>query len=329
MAKSKPYPFLLTIRLSIMTKKLYILLIIAVCFSFASCISDNNNECATNSRLNVSFVADIDNRNMQTRSTKSGFSENDNIGIYMVDYVDEIPMHIGTISNFMNAEHVYNGSFWNSRNGEELYLTTDQTKSNLYAYYPFDYEMSRSPEKRNLATYPFSVESDQSLSSQKSDFLWAKYSGLSSSNTIAKLTFRHLLTKVIINATYGNLGTGNESVIIQNLSSDASINMENGDVLPKGAKSNSEIIPFTQKVPNMGFDKTLSAIITPQLVASGTSIFTVNVNDVLYAFTLDNSLLFESGYTYTFNLVIGEANTRSTETSGTKHTISFVSKTSF
>lgn len=311
-----------------MTKKLYIsLLITAICFSFASCISDN--ECAKSNRLSVSFVADIENRNLQTRSTKSGFSENDNIGVYMVDYNNDASMPIGTISEFMNAEHIYNGNFWYSKNGEELYLTTDQTKADLYAYYPFDYEMSRVSGKTDLRVYPFNVEKDQSLSSQKSDFLWAKYSGLSGSNTIAKLTFKHILTKVIINLTYGNLGNGTEPILIHNLTREALIDMENGNVFNTGLNSNSDIIPFIHYEANKGFDKTLSAIIIPQFVDSGTSIFSVNINDELYAFTMENPILFESGYSYTFNLIIGEANTRSTKTASTEKRVSLVSKTSF
>lgn len=310
-----------------MRKKIYILLITAICFSFASCIRDN--QCSMNNSVKISFVTDIENHNTQVRSTKSDFSENDNIGIYLVDYVENIPMPIGTISTFMNAEHVYNGNTWNSKDGDELYLSTDQTKANLYAYYPFDYEMSRAPDKLDLRVYPFSVEQDQSLNSQKSDFLWVKYSNLSISNTIAKLTFKHILTKVVINLKFGSLGNGTEPVTIHNLTKDALIDMESGYVFDTGTNSNSEITPYTQNVPNSGFDKTLSAIIIPQFVASGTSLFSISVNNELYAFTIEHPLFFESGYSYTFNLIIGEANTRSLQISNTEKRISLISKTSF
>lgn len=312
-----------------MTKKFYILLITTIYFSFASCISDN--QCSTNNNLSISFVADIENHNVQTRSTKSGFSEDDNIGVYMIDYVDGSPLPIGTISNFMNIEYIYNGNSWNSKNGEELYLSTEQTEANLYAYYPFDYEMSRAPDKLDVRTYPFSVEKDQSLNPQKSDFLWAKYSGLSSSNTIAKLTFKHILTKVVINLKFGNLGNGTEPVTIHNLTNDALIDMESGDVFDTGTNADSEIIPYTQGIANSGFDKTLNAIIIPQFVSSGTSIFSININNELYAFVIENPIMFQSGFAYTFNLVIGEANTRNTQSEPirTEKKISLVDKTPF
>lgn len=310
-----------------MIKKIYIVLITTICGSFASCISDN--QATMNNSLNVSFVADIANQNMQTRSIKSSFTENDNIGVYLVDYVENTPMPIGTISTFMNTEHIYDGNVWHSKDGDELYLSTDLTKANLYAYYPFDYEISRAPDKLDLRAYPFSVELDQSLNSQKSDFLWAKYSGLSISNTIAKLTFKHILTKVVINLKLGNLEIGNEQVKIQNLTKDALIDIEDGNVIDAGTNFNSEITPYTQNIANTGFDKTLNAIIIPQFVSSGTSLFSVSVNNELYAFTLENAIVFESGYSYTFNLIVGEANVRSSKTVSIEKRISLISKISF
>lgn len=310
-----------------MTKKLYILLTTSICLIFTSCLSDN--ECGNNDTLRVSVVADIVSSKLKTRSSKSGFSENDNIGLYMVDYENGIPMPLGTISNFMNTEYVYDGTYWNSKDSEELYLTTDQTKADLYAYYPFDYEMSRTPGKADLRSYPFSVESDQSLSSQKSDFLWAKYSELSSANTIAKLTFKHILSKIVLNVTYGNLGNGNESVTIHNLSQDVLINMRTADVSEVKLNSNNEIKPYLQDIANAGFDKTFSAIIIPQSVETGTSLFAITVNEQMFAFTLDSPISFESGLSYTFNLVIGEANTRSIQNSSIERRISLVDKSSF
>ncbi|MBD8348162.1 MULTISPECIES: fimbrillin family protein [unclassified Dysgonomonas] len=310
-----------------MTKKLYILLITSICLIFTSCLSDS--ECGNNDTLRVSIVADIASSKLKTRSSKSGFSENDNIGLYMVDYVNGIPMPVGTISNFMNTEYVYDGTYWNSKDTEELYLTTDQTKADIYAYYPFDYEMSRTPGKADLRSYPFSVESDQSLSSQKSDFLWAKYSELSSANTIAKLTFKHILSKIVLNVTYGNLGNGNESVTIHNLTQNALINMRTADVSEVKLNSNNEIKPYLQDIANAGFDKTFSAIIIPQSVETGTSLFAITLNDQMFAFTLDSPISFESGLSYTFNLVIGEANTRSIQNTNIERKISLVDKSSF
>lgn len=310
-----------------MTKKLYILLITSIGLIFTSCLSDS--ECGNNDTLRVSVVADIASSRLKTRSSKTGFSPNDNIGLYMVDYKNNTPMPIGTISDFMNTEYTYDGTYWNSKDGEELYLTTEQTKADLYAYYPFDYEMSRASGKTDLRAYPFSVESDQSLSPQKSDFLWAKYNELSNTNTIAKLTFRHILSKVVLNVTYGNLGNGNESVIIHNLIKDASIDMRTADISTIETNSNYEITPYLHDIANMGFDKTFSAIIIPQFVKTGTSLFSVTVNDQLFAFTLDSPLSFESGLSYTFNLVIGEANTRSSQNSNIEQKISLVNKISF
>lgn len=306
-----------------MTKKIFIVSILLISVALTSCMRDGST-CATNEKYKISIVAEVNNTYKQTKSSsKTSFKNNDNIGIYWVNYKDDSPLPLGTPSEFMNVEYVYNNSYWHSKDGEDLYLPTDNAIGDIYAYHPFDYEMSRHPNKKNLKTYPFTVERDQSLSSVNSDFLWAKYSGISIQNTAAKLTFQHLFSKMTLNITYGDLGNNYEDILIQNVTREAIIDLETGMVWDTGINTN--IKPYVHATANKGFDKTLSAIVVPQIAYSQKPLFSITINNEEYAYILDETLFLDPGFEYTFNLIIGEAKLKS----GSQNTISLVSKSPF
>lgn len=283
-------------------KRIYYVILVAV-LTLVTVSCNKNNDCDISS--NISLLANIENSYPDEGTHKTMFESGDIIGIYLVDYENGVPQEIGTYNNYMNEEYVLNDSHWNNFSNNNLTLTDPYTMANMYAYYPYDSQMGIAADKRDLEAYPFSSHTDQSTSLHKSTFLWAKYDSIYIGNTVAKLTFNHLLSKVSINIVSNDSGYNEKDILIENLQTKSVINLNNGKVTANGGINN--IIPYIEPVPVDGFENTLSAIVIPQTIAKGTALFSIPNNGILYVYTAEEDLNFKQGTAYQFNMVIGTA----------------------
>lgn len=269
-----------------------------------SCSNDSDREnIETKTRLNIS--AYINDSYSSYKTSKVFFQPDDLIGLYLVDYLDGIPQKIGSINNFMNSCYIYTGNYWHSNDGDNLYLTDNTTVADLFAYFPYDYEMSREDSKRNLSAYPFSVGQDQRDLSISNDFLWAKSSQVSVVNANIQLEFKHLLSKIIINILIDDSSNTANSLYIHNLTKDATINMNTGIVTPIG--KNTIITPYEEMQTNPKFDKTYSALVIPQSIQAGTALFSIEIDKQTFTFLTEETLILQQGTLYTFNLIVSKA----------------------
>ena len=111
-----------------------------------------------------------------TRVNDSGFCDDDEIGVYIVDYQGNNPGDLQTSGNRgTNVRHTFDeaGNQWES--AYDIYWKDGQTHIDVYGYYPYG-----SPEDVNA--YTFEVQKDQSTETtsngmggyEASDFLWGK-----------------------------------------------------------------------------------------------------------------------------------------------------------
>lgn len=282
-------------------KNCWIFLIIISFMSLISCSKkDETYNDSTKLILNIS----IDNR---TRISKQSFEKGDKIGFYLVNYVNNMPGILGNILNTekVNIEYEYNGTFWNAPDGEEIYL--NNTYSDLYAYYPYDYEMNRTNEKMNLAAYPFSIQTDQSSSLIENDFLWSKVTKLNNENSEAQVIFQHLMGRCEINLKFNDSIEKPEdpNLKIHNTKTHCTINLRVGEVF---AIDGNEIIhPQKNSKTNTGFDKTYDVILIPQIIEKGTPFFSVNIDNYTLIYELEEDLTISSQELYVFNMTVGSA----------------------
>ncbi|MFR9165503.1 MAG: fimbrillin family protein [Dysgonomonas sp.] len=275
-----------------------------ITFFLASC--EDNDYFFEKGKIPLKLSAQIYDSYTSDKIDKMSFDENDSIGIYLVDYSNGIPQKIGSINNFMNSHYIYTGSYWHSNTGENLYLTDNNTVADLYAYYPYDYGMSREASKRDLSAYPFSISADQRSSISTNDFLWVKYTSVSVARTNVALIFKHLMSKIIVNVRFDTELADSNSLYIHNVKKDGFIDMNTGNVVHTA--NNYIITPFVEKTTTQNFNQTYSAIIMPQYLEIGTSLFSIETDGKLYTFQLDSGLTIEQGTSYTFNLIVGNAN---------------------
>lgn len=275
-------------------------------------------------RKKILIGASIYKEENKKRIAGSGFESGDRIGVYVVDNINGNPGTIGLYNNAINIQHMYDGNNWKTMIGEELYWTNPTTNADIYAYYPYDSEMSKFPDKINLSAYPYKVNENQQESFTTNDFLWAKATNIYPTEDKINLSFSHSLSKIKINLTSDTELPENvfSSLLIHNLRNNSSININTGTATVSGQAT--VIVPY--KEINAGNKTTFHAIIIPQSIVKGTPLFSIEINGEKFIFEIDSDLEFKPQKEYQFDLTINETNIR---THTVRHNISKYKETTW
>lgn len=280
----------------------YCIILLLVSLFFASCSEDDEKDCNAVA-LNLSVA--IDNG---FRISKQTFTDGDRIGLYLVDYTGDTPGILGDVfaTRYFNTEYVLSGTNWNANDGKEIYLSGEY--SDLYAYYPYDPEISKASDKMNLAEYPFRIQTEQSASSTESDFLWAKTLKLSPTYPYANVIFRHLMSRFEINLKFNNHSEkpSDPQLKIYNTQTFCTIDLRMGIVSAAGEVK--IIKPYKALNTIGGFDYTYDVIIVPQFIPEGTPLFSVTLNDgSVLIYETENDITVTPQDIYVFNMTVGTA----------------------
>lgn len=236
----------------------------------------------------------------QTRTNESGFQDGDQVGIYVVDNVNNAPGVLNTTGNHAsNVKFTYSatGSIWAPAVGSEIYWNDSKTKIDIYSYHPYNSSVG------SVTAYPFSVESDQSSTGNyfKSDFLWAKAANVTSQTSPVNLYYGHRLSKVLLTTSVGDGFTTEEynstskSMQLLGTKLSSTINLSTGVATATGAAGT--ITPL-----NSG--NTYSAIVVPQTLAPGTTFIKMTVNGVDYTYAL--GIIFEPNKQYNISVKVSK-----------------------
>lgn len=261
--------------------------------------NDDGNRHGTD-RINLS--GEIDQLAV-TRVNDSGFCDGDVIGVYIVDYNGNTP---GTLlpsgNRGDNVRHTFdeNANKWNS--AYDIYWKDKHTPIDVYGYYPYG-----SPE--SIDAYPFTVERDQSTISEggamggyeASDFLWGKVENVAPTTNVIRLPMKHRMANARITLVEGTGFASGEwaqtekNILVANLVREATINLADGTVTPTGG------IEKTATVPSNNGDE-WRAIVIPQTVQAGTTLFSITVGGTPYKFTKNEDLTYVAGKMNNFTI---------------------------
>lgn len=261
--------------------------------------NDDGNHHGTD-RINLS--GEIDQLAV-TRVNDSGFCDGDVIGVYIVDYNGNTP---GTLlpsgNRGDNVRHTFDESAnkWNS--AYDIYWKDKHTPIDVYGYYPYG-----SPE--SIDVYPFTVERDQSTVSEggamggyeASDFLWGKVENVAPTTNVIRLPMKHRMANARITLVEGTGFASGEwaqtekNILVANLVREATINLADGTVTPTGG------IEKTATVPSNNGDE-WRAIVIPQTVQAGTTLFSITVGGTPYKFTKNEDLTYVAGKMNNFTI---------------------------
>lgn len=261
--------------------------------------NDDGNRHGTD-RINLS--GEIDQLAV-TRVNDSGFCDGDVIGVYIVDYNGNTP---GTLlpsgNRGDNVRHTFDESAnkWNS--AYDIYWKDKHTPIDVYGYYPYG-----SPE--SIDAYPFTVERDQSTVSEggamggyeASDFLWSKVENVAPTTNVIRLPMKHRMANARITLVEGTGFASGEwaqtekNILVANLVREATINLADGTVTPTGG------IEKTATVPSNNGNE-WRAIVIPQTVQAGTTLFSITVGGTPYKFTKNEDLTYVAGKMNNFTI---------------------------
>ena len=173
-----------------------------------------------------------------TRANDTTFAVDDKVGIYVVNYAEEVAGTLAASGNQVdNAKFTFNGSAWTPE--KPVYWKDRSTAADFYAYYPYS-------EVADIAAHPFSVKADQSEEADfwASDFLWGKATNVSPSPNPVSITTNHSLSRILVEIKPGKGFTeeawtaASKSIKICDVKTAATIDLSTG------------IATYSQKAPS-------------------------------------------------------------------------------
>ncbi len=258
--------------------KAFSLLLSVAAVSMTSCSKDQGQEIASTDSNGITFTENI----TATKVTGSSFDTND---------VISVTAYNGNAVYVGNATYTYNGSIFSST--DPIVYTNDVTELSFLAVYPYT-------EVANGAA-DLSVATDQSADADytASDILGASVATTSSESP--KLTFSHLMSKIVFDVTIDDTieVEGSISPKVNGYTKANGYNFANGTFT---AASNSAIT-----MANNGVNSYM-AIIVPATYTTDNVFASMEINGTTYDVTLANDFTFEAGtqYTYSINITAPE-----------------------
>ena len=238
-----------------------------------------------------------------TRVNDNGFCDGDVMGVYIVDYNGSTPGTLQVSGNRGdNVRHTFDEDAYKWNSAYDLYWKDKHTPIDVYGYYPFG-----SPE--SIDAYPFTVQRDQSTESkdgemggyEASDFLWGKVENVAPTASVIRLPMRHRMANARVTLVEGSGFAAGEwaqtdkIVLAANLVREATINLADGTVTPAGE------VEQTMTVPSRNGDE-WRAIVVPQTVPSGATLFSITIGGVPYKFSKNEAFTYVAGKMNNFSI---------------------------
>lgn len=242
-----------------------------------------------------------------TKVTTDGFCAGDEVGVYIVNYDGETP---GTLK--LEDNQADNVRFSYDENGDwvsdyDIYYKDNDTKVDFFGYYPY-------ADPTSIDSYPFEVAKDQSKGAEHgqmgayeaSDFLWAKTSKVTPTESKVILSFYHKMSSARVRFSQGSGWTDAaeyaavaKQVLVTNTIRKSTINLSTGVVTPEGEAPLDGIVP-------MDDNGEFRAIVVPQTVAAGQTLLTITIDGSPRNYARDVDTEYLPGKITTYDLSISK-----------------------
>lgn len=283
--------------------------ILAALTLLTACSDDlTNGSGGINSGKPFELQAQIQQENV-TRANDNGFADGDQIGVFVVNYDNETTAPLLQLSgnHADNVRFTYDDNEYKWTGSYQLYWKDNKTPIDVYGYYPFISQIS------SITEQPFSVERNQRDTKngekmsgyEKSDFLWAKAENIAPTEEIIILKHRHIMAGVEVTLVEGNGFAKGEwtdaekNILVQNVVMSGTVNLRDGSVTPSGGADNTSIIPQEAKGK-------YRAVVLPQTVAAGTTLFVVTVDGKAMPFSRTEAMDYVRGKLHKFTFEVNK-----------------------
>ena len=258
----------------------------------------------------IQLQAEIVQKNV-SRVNDSGFTDGDEIGVFIVNYKDGVSQELQATGNHAdNVRFTYHGDAGTWSGSYQLFWKDKETLADAYGYYPFDVALSQ------IADYPFMVHTNQrdvikagSMSGysgyEASDFLWAKSEAIKPTEGTITLRHKHIMAAAKVALVPGDTFTSDEwnamkkTVLVENTIPGAIIDLGNGLVVPNDTVAVQTIIP-------QSYNNDYRAILVPQVVEAGKSLFSITVDGQSYRFKRNDAMTYKGGKLHQFTIEINK-----------------------
>lgn len=287
-------------------------ILMIVCFALVqACGLDEPSigpETSSADPFKVAINGEIDQQ-PATKVTTDGFCTGDEVGVYVVNYDGELPGVLKVDKNQAdNVRFKYDGS-GNWVSDYDIFYKDNDTKVDLYGYYPYAASMS------SVEAYPHEIGRDQSkvaedghLSAyESSDFLWAKTEKVTPTASRVILRFRHIMSSARIRFAKGDgwtddaeFSTVSKEVIVMNTVRKTNVNLATGIVTTDGEA------PLTGIVP-MNDNGEFRAIVAPQAIDAGKILLVITIGGgAPRNFVMDKSVDYLPGKITNYDLTVSK-----------------------
>ena len=173
-----------------------------------------------------------------TRATETAFESGDKVGLFVVNHnADGSAAALNTSGNYVdNMLYTYT-NVWTP--ATEIYWKDGKTHADFYLYYPYRQHVE------SVTAMPFSTKADQStLTAYKSgDLLIGSTLNVAPALSAVRIEARHIMSQVDIRLKAGagftesTLAAANVKVSINNIRTDATVDLATAAVTPTGTAS--------------------------------------------------------------------------------------------
>lgn len=291
-----------------MKKHYYYLITCLTALLLAACQNETPVERTHRAEFKLTLAGEIDQLYL-SRVNDNGFADGDVMGVYVVDYVSQQPGKLQASGNRgTNVKHTFDEPNFKWNSSYDIYFRDDKTPVDIYGYYPYSANNPENPEN-----YAFQVQHDQQIAAhdgllsgyEQSDFLWGKVAKVYATEHVIRLPLKHRLGNVCVKLKEGKGFSQGEwaelkkTVMVLNTTTDALINLSTGECIPQGEAKEAGILPHEH-------EGEYRAIVVPQTVGSGKTLFSITVGSVAYKFSKDVATVYEAGKMTNFTIEVNK-----------------------
>lgn len=291
-----------------MKKHYYYLITCLTALLLAACQNETPVERTHRAEFKLTLAGEIDQLYL-SRVNDNGFADGDVMGVYVVDYVSQQPGKLQASGNRgTNVKHTFDEPNFKWNSSYDIYFRDDKTPVDIYGYYPYSANNPEDPEN-----YAFQVQHDQQIAAhdgllsgyERSDFLWGKVAKVYATEHVIRLPLKHRLGNVCVKLKEGKGFSQGEwaelkkTVMVLNTITDALINLSTGECTPQGEAKEAGILPHEH-------EGEYRAIVVPQTVGSGKTLFSITVEGVAYKFSKDVATVYEAGKMTNFTIEVNK-----------------------
>ena len=291
-----------------MNKFLSSVLIAIVLGISTSCTDVLLSEATVPASLPIQLSGELQQLNL-SRANEQGFVTGDRMGIYIVDYENNLPGALDASSNrASNVLFTFDGDNYKWTAPTQLYWKDSSTPVDVYGYYPgvnyidnpsaYQFEVS---EKQNVLP----LEGEMS-NYEASDFLWGKATKISPTEEKITISYKHRMAGVWVTLKAGEGISATEwekldkVVQVDNTIRTASIDLASGNPVPTGGVDKA-ITMFLQS------DGTYRAVVIPQKVDAGKKLLSITLDGTTYSHTISSEMNYQTGKMHNFTITVNKA----------------------